>query len=279
MMMPTRSPLSSNAWKDGVDEWGRVWKNGTYAGGVLDTESDLRQYSPPLTYAREFFDEDEVREVRKRYPDHCLIFGSHIGPFTAAYMAMGFTRFFTRLTRDRRFVQALLERRTEWCIAMFRKAVELGAEILVLGDDGAHKTGPMISPRAWRELVLPLHRQITGELSVPVVWHSDGNVEPLLPLAAEAGFVGVHGLEPAAGMDLRMTKQRFGKDLVLIGNVDTRALCGSDLLVVRKEVERCMTQGAPRGRYMIATCNSIFKGMNPLAVAEMFRCESELGAY
>ena len=30
---------------------------------------------------------------------------------------------------------------------------------------------------------------------------------------------------------------------------------------------------------MLATCNSIFEGMNPLAVAEMFRYEEEVGFY
>jgi hypothetical protein len=30
---------------------------------------------------------------------------------------------------------------------------------------------------------------------------------------------------------------------------------------------------------MIATCNSIFEGMDPAAVAEMFRYQGEVGGY
>ena len=70
----------------------------------------------------------------------------------------------------------------------------------------------------------------------------------------------------------------FGRDLVLVGNIDVGVLCAPDLDAVRREVRRCMKQGAPGGGYMIATCNSIFDGMNPLAVAEMFRYEIEIGA-
>lgn len=33
VMILSRYPPGSNAWKDGVDEWGRVWKNGFYADG------------------------------------------------------------------------------------------------------------------------------------------------------------------------------------------------------------------------------------------------------
>jgi uroporphyrinogen decarboxylase len=279
VMMPTRTPPESNAWRSGVDEWGRVWQEGTYVDGAVDTAADLERYNPPLSYVEELYDDAQVRQVRESYPDHCLIFGTHIGPFTAGYMAMGFERFFLRLIEDPPFVHRLLETRTEWCIAMYQKAVGLGAEVLVLGDDAGHSEGPMISPRMWREFTLPYHRRIVDALDVPTIWHSDGNVKSLLPMAIEAGFVGFHGLDPLAGMDLAEIKREFGPELVLIGNVDVRVLCGSDLDAVRREVDRCMEQGAPGAGYMIASCNSIFEGMNPAAVAEMFRYQGEVGLY
>jgi uroporphyrinogen decarboxylase len=95
-------------------------------------------------------------------------------------------------------------------------------------------------------------------------------------MAVEAGFIGFHGLEPAAGVDLGQVKQEFGQDLILIGNIDVRVLCDSDLQAVHREVNRCLEQGAPGGGYMIATCNSIFEGMNSTAVAEMFRFQAEM---
>jgi uroporphyrinogen decarboxylase len=279
VMIPNQHPVGSNAWRNGVDEWGRVWKDGFYADGVVDTEADLRRYSPPLDYVDQFFDVDRVKEVMELYPDHCFIYGSHIGPFTAGYMAMGFERFFLRLLEKPAFVHKLLQARTEWCIAMYRKAISLGVDVAVLGDDAGHGQGPMISPRMWRELILPYHRRIVDELDAPVIWHSDGAIESLLPMAIEAGFVGIHALEPKAGMDLGKVKREFGGDLVLIGNVDVTVLCNSDLDAVREEVTRCIEQGAAGGGYMIASCNSIFKGMNPASVVEMFRHAGEIGLY
>jgi uroporphyrinogen decarboxylase len=256
VMIPSHYPAGSNAWRDGVDEWGRVWKNGFYVDGVVDTEADLRM---------------------ERYPDHCFIYGSHIGPFTAGYMAMGFERFFLRLLEKPAFVHKLLQARTEWCIAMYRKAIKLGVDVAVLGDDAGHNKGPMISPEMWREFILPYHRRIVEELDVPVIWHSDGAIEPLLPMAIEAGFVGVHPLEPAAGMDLGKIKREFGGDLALIGNVDVDVLCNSDLDAVREEVS--IEQGAAGGGYMISSCSSIFEGMNPASVVEMFRYAGEIASY
>jgi uroporphyrinogen decarboxylase len=247
---------------------------------VIDTEEDLLYFSHPVAYVEKHFDEGVVGEVQSRYPDHCHIFGTHeLGPLTASYMSMGFERFFQRLVDDPAFAHRLLANRAEWSVAMCRKAVTLGAEVIVVGDDGAHQGGPMISPDMWREFVLPYHRQIVESVDVPVIWHSDGNTELLLPYAIEAGFVGVHGLEPAASMSLVQIKRDYGADLVLIGNVDVRVLFGPDLAAVRAEVDRCLEQGAPGGGYMIATCNSIFAGMDPLAVSEMFRYQDTVGRY
>jgi len=276
VMMPTRIPKGSNAWGDGVDEWGRVWKKGIYVSGRINTEADLARYSPPLSLLEKIFDKSEVDAVKRRYPDHCLIYGSHIGPFTAAYMAMGLERFSLALIEEPNLVRCLLARRLEWCIAAFQKAICLGAEVIILGDDAAHHSGPMVSPKIWRELVLPLHREIVELLDVPVIWHSDGAAAGLLPFAVEAGFAGFHGLEPGAGNDLAAVKREFGRDLVLIGNIDVNVLMGSDLSLVRGEVSRAIREGSPGGGFMVATCNSVFKGMNPAAVEEMFGWEKAL---
>jgi len=276
VMMPTINPPKSNAWRDGVDEWGRLWEGGIFVDGVVDTLDDLEKYTPALDYVEQFFDQNHIQEVRKTYPDHCLIFGTHIGPFTAGYMAMGFKSFFSRLVKDPAFIHRLLAARTEWCITVYQKAASLGAEVLILGDDSGHGGGPMISPKMWREYIYPYHRQIVDAVDVPVIWHSDGNVEPLLPMAIEAGFVGFHGVDPMAGMNLSEIKQKFGRDLVLIGNVDARVLFSPDLEPVRREVDRCIDQGAPSGGYMIASCNSIYEGMNLDAVVELFRYEGEV---
>lgn len=279
VMMPTQSPEGSNAWKSGIDEFGRVWQEGYYTKGVVDSKVSLQRYSPPLEYALEFFDQLAVKSVQQRFPDHFHIFGTHVGPFTAAYMAMGFEAFFTTLIQNPPFIHALLDHRTSWCIALFQEAIRLGAELIVMGEDSAHSQGPMISPSMWEEHILPYHRKIVDELSVPVIWHSDGDIRKLLPYAVQAGFKGVHGLDPISGIKLQEVKEVYGGELVLIGNIDVRVLCETDLNAVRSEVDRCVSQGGPGGGYMIASCNSIFDGMNPDAVAEMFRYQREVGIY
>jgi len=275
VLLPSRPLPGSRAWQSGVDEFGRVWRNGQYADGVVDTAADLARYSPALERVTECFDAAATEAVRRRYPDHCHFFGTHVGPFQAAYLAMGMARFMLRLADDPAFVTALLDARTEWAIALFRQAVALGAEVIVMGDDAGHRHAPLISPAMWRRFVRPCHRRIVEALPVPVIWHSDGNILPLLPLAIETGFAGVHGLEPGAGIDLTAVKQQYGDRLALLGNVDVRLLCGDDAAAVRADVARSLAQGGPDG-FLLSTCNSIFPGMNPAMVQAFFDAQGEL---
>jgi uroporphyrinogen decarboxylase len=270
VLLPSQPLAGSNAWRTGVDEFGCVWRNGSYVDGVVDTHADVQRYSPQLALAAERFDPVAVAAVRRRYPDHCHFFGTHVGPFQAAYLAMGMERFMLRLADDEAFVAALLDARTDWAIALFQHAVTLGAEVIVVGDDAGHRHGSLISPAMWRRLVLPCHRRIVDSLPVPVIWHSDGDCTGLLPFAIEAGFAGVHGLEPGAGVDLAAVKARYGDRLVLMGNVDVRLLCADDAVAVRADVVRCLREGAPGGGFMLSSCNSIFAGMNLTQVRAYF---------
>lgn len=92
--MPSQTPPTSNAWKTGVDELGRVWQQGMYVSGAIQTAADLATFTPPLAYAARFFDEPQVAQLRAQYPEHALFFGTHIGPLMGTYMAMGMEQMF-----------------------------------------------------------------------------------------------------------------------------------------------------------------------------------------
>jgi uroporphyrinogen decarboxylase len=99
-------------------------------------------------------------------------------------------------------------------------------------------------------------------------------------MAVEAGIKGIHGIEPAAGMDMGRLKKEFGKDLVLLGNVDgNEILCQSDLELVRREVERCLKEGMRGGGYMLSIAGSAHEGIQIEALIEMCRYLQKVGVY
>ena len=191
-------------------------------------------------------------------------------------MAMGMEHMFRMFKKDMSFVHAMMEARTDWCIEIYKHAVELGAELIIMGDDFAHRGGAMISPQMWREWVLPYHQRVVRELSVPVIWHTDGKIDKLLPFAVEVGFAGMHGLETLSGNKLDEIKREYGDKLILMGNVDINLFFEPNFELIRADVKRSYIQGGKSG-YMISSCNSIYPGMNPEAVREFFRCQVEFG--
>lgn len=115
---------------------------------------------------------------------------------------------------------------------------------------------------------------------VPLIWHSDGAIDKLIPMIIEAGFAGIHSLEPNANVNLAHIKEKYGRKLVLAGNLDvTNVLTQADLEIVHKDVERCIEQGAPGGGYLFSSSNSLFKGMIIKSILEAYRYAKEIGKY
>jgi uroporphyrinogen decarboxylase len=264
---------------DGVDEFGRVWRRGSYVDGVLKSREDLEKYIPPLRL-EERTHPKAVEKYRRLYPDKCLAVNLHVGPFGLTMESMGFTHFFYTLYDDRDLIREILERRTDWFISVCRHARELGGELVVMGDDVAFKGSTFVSPEDFRELALPCYIKITQALDIPVIWHSDGFVEPLLEMAVEAGMAGMHALEPLAGNDLERIKKNFGDRLVLVGNVDcAEVLTSTNLDLVRKDVDSCLKAAKQGGGFLLDSSNSLHAGCTIEAVAEMYHYGKEAGSY
>ena len=264
---------------NGVDEFGRLWKRGSYVGGVVKSEEDIERYVPQLVLD-ERMDPEKTRVLVKNRPDKAFCLATHTGPFGLTLESIGFEEFFYVYMDDRPFIERLLWERTRWFAEIAARGAELGADFVLMGDDAAFKGRTYISPADFEELVVPCYAAIVRRAGITVMWHSDGYIKPLLNAAVMAGLVGVHSLEPKAGVDLGEVKKAFGDKLVLAVNVDCgEALIGSDLELVRREVRRCMTQAKEGGRYMLSDSNSIHAGCNPEAVKEMYRYAREIGLY
>ena len=112
----------------------------------------------------------------------------------------------------------------------------------------------------YRELLFPAHRRLfqwAHERKLPVILHSDGLVEPLLPDLIEAGIDCLQPLEVKAGMDLLRVKRRFGDRIALIGGMDARVLETNDLAAVRAELEAKLPGAMAGGGYVLQVDHSV----------------------
>jgi hypothetical protein len=95
-------------------------------------------------------------------------------------------------------------------------------------EDMAYKAGPLISPTMVRKYMVPRYKKITELLrsnGIDIIYlDSDGNVEQLIPLWLECGINYIWPMEQAAGNDIIAYRKKYGKDLVIGGGIDKRAL-------------------------------------------------------
>ena len=96
------------------------------------------------------------------------------------------------------------------------------------GEDMAYDAGPLISPAMVRKFMMPRYRKATDLLrsyGVDINYMDcDGNLNELIPLWLEVGINFVWPLEVAAHNDAVALRKKYGKDLILKGNIDKRAL-------------------------------------------------------
>jgi len=102
------------------------------------------------------------------------------------------------------------------------------------------KQRPFMSPAMYKEFIFPAHKKTIDyihSLKLPVVMHSCGFVEPLLPGMVEAGIDCLQVIEVKAGMDLLRIYKEYGDRLSLMGGIDVRKLYSNDKKQIDAELE------------------------------------------
>lgn len=106
-------------------------------------------------------------------------------------------------------------------------------------EDMAGKSGPLCSPDTYREFMLPPLKRLTELLHRhgvnAIIVDSDGNNAPLIPLWLEAGVTGLRPFEIAADSDPVGVRRQYGRDLIIQGGIDKRAL-SKDREAIDREV-------------------------------------------
>jgi uroporphyrinogen decarboxylase len=136
----------------------------------------------------------------------------------------------------------------EFVLGVIRRALEEVPEIdyAFMWEDMAMKTGSLISPALFRQFMLEPMKRVTRTLNqygIKIIMvDSDGNVDELLPLWLEANVNLIFPLEVAAGCDARQYQSQYGKEVLLLGNIDKRALRDG---CSRKDIEKEVTSKVP----------------------------------
>jgi uroporphyrinogen decarboxylase len=151
-----------------------------------------------------------------------------------------------------------------------------------VGDDLAYKTSTLIHPDLLRAMWVPRMQRIFQpalDRGLPILFHSDGNIEALIPDLLEMGICALNPIEPY-GMDIRQIKARYGQDLTLVGNLDVGgALSSGTPDEVRVEAQQLIDDVGRDGGFVLASCHSITSNVLPGNFLAMVDTAQTYGIY
>jgi hypothetical protein len=174
--------------------------------------------------------ESQVKKWKTR--DYPLILRVHRGYF----LTLGvhgwhrFTEAIQLLVDDPIFVETWMNLFAQFsCQMVDRILYEIEADAVLFSEPIGGNHGPLISPTMYSAMVLNSYRPILEVIHKynikTIIYRTYANTRALLPAVVKAGFNCLWACEcnPQA-MDYRDIRREFGKDLHLIGGIDSDAL-------------------------------------------------------
>ena len=222
--------------------------------------------------------EHTVKRVRK---DRAVVYLGR-AVFADSWSLYGMENLLACYVEDPQFAIDLGRFAIDYNKRLHRLAIQAGADVVVLGDDYAHKLGPLMSPAHFERFVLPGLTEIVENIKscgAYCIKHTDGNIWPIIDAIIGTGIDGIGPLEPLAGMDLSAVKERYGDKVCVVGNVDVDLLCRGTPESVRKETDRLIRDVSPGGGHILSSGNSIASCVQPENLRAMIDTARTVGRY
>jgi uroporphyrinogen decarboxylase len=263
------------------DEWGVMWKPNIdglfwrYAIHPLAKDEALDSYEFPSLGAAGRWEEAESSV--KRFKDEYVINAfMHKTLFETAWGLRGFSAFLTDLLTRPSYANRLLDRLLEYRMEEGERFLEIGADIIQLGDDLGTQERMMISPDIWRRYFKPRMKTLIDHLKkhaqseVHFFYHTDGFAEPVIPELIEIGIDILNPVQPES-MQPEKIKKAFGDKLILWGTISVQKTLpfGSVQEVGNEVTHRIRTCGYDGG-LVIAPTHSPLPDCPPENIVTMY---------
>ena len=142
--------------------------------------------------------------------------------------------------------------------------LEHGLDGFILCSDYCFNQGPFMSPEMFSQFVTPYLRDIIAAIRVKggyAIKHTDGNIMPIIDQMVDCNPHALHSIDPMAGVDIRLVKEKYGNRVALCGNVHCAAMQTGTEQDVIDSAEYCLKYAKPGGGYVYCTSNVPFKGL------------------
>ena len=206
------------------------------------------------------------------------------GPVSMLDEAFGMEKFMVYALTNAAEIRILSEKIMQFEIAKAKLFIDSGADAIIIADDIAFNSGVFLPPHVMDEIAYPFYKQAVAEIKaykpVPVLFHSDGDLNSVMDIIVGIGFDGLQAIQSSAGMDIAQLKYDYGDQLCLIGNIDLNyILTMAPPYEVEETVKRTIDIASPGGGYILSTCNTLIDAIPKENALAMYRTADTYGVY
>ena len=280
-----------NRWLDEANgiytnEWQMIRKRGVeqtddYLEGPIHSLEDLKRFVCPDPLAEAGF--RNLKAAVSRFKERRMICFSTKATFNHIWYLMGgMEEYLVKMYTEPELVLALNELCSGYHLSQAKRAMELGADIVLLADDYAFRQNAFIPSDKFSAFCLPAIRKMADLVHAHgrhVLFHSDGKLDEFLDLIVASGVDLLHPLEPGA-MDIGKVYREYSDRVVICGNVDcAHTLSFGEPKAARQAVLWLLENIAPGGRYMLTSSNTIHSKVRADTYRAMLDTLAEYGRY
>lgn len=267
------------------NEWGMVrqYNNEVVSHplhGPIETMEDALAYKAPDP--TEEFRFEYLKEMVRRFKGKRFIgFHLHDG-FNYSYYLTSMQDMMCSLIEEPELIHRLVDISIEHNMKLAEKALDLGADFILTGDDYGSKTSLLVSRNHFQEFFLPGLKKICNLVQDKggyMLKHCCGNINPLIGDMVDFGIRAMHPLDENSGIDQIEVKKKY-PSLTVMGGVDCdRPLTDFTPQQMEEYVKEILRTHAPGGRYICATSNSVHFSAKPENFKAMQEAVYKYGRY
>jgi uroporphyrinogen decarboxylase len=266
-------PQTNTAEDTFIDEWGAKLKR-PQGGFYYDhVESPIKEPSLDAIKLHKWPDPSDKSRVQgaaeeaRKYYEQGYAVGTYMkGIWETSWIVRGIENCMTDMYVNKEFYHYLLDRIADVIeeeLSLFLDEIGPYLSFACVTEDLGTQLNLMISPQSYKEFIRPrtmrLFEVVRKKSKAKIAQHSCGAIFPLIPELIAAGVEMLNPVQVSArGMDTRLLKQEYGKDIIFWGGIDSqKILINGTADMVEEEVKRVLHDLAPGGGYLIAPTHDI----------------------
>jgi uroporphyrinogen decarboxylase len=282
-----------------IDEWGVTWvrkKDGGLYFELADHPfknaeiKDIENFdwpSPDDPFRIEGLREEAYRLSKET--DYALVGDIYSGcVMELIWFQTGLVRFLTDMVLDPEFIKKIIERSLKIQLKIidnFLKEVGEYLQVLVINGDLGTQQGPLLSPKLYREFLMPYEKSIVQfvkeKTKAKIFRHTCGSIYKLIPDILQTGIDVLNPIQVSAeNMDPIQLKREFGSQLSFWGGVDSqKILSQGNVDDVTEEVKKRINQLASGGGYILGSVHNIQPDVKPENIVALYQAARKYGKY